>query len=52
MVLAIHNDLLKVQEALAHLQLSVGGPPPVPGLLETVIAPVLAERAFERLLGD
>ena len=52
MVLAIHNDLLKVQQALVRLQLSAGGPPPVPGLMETVIAPVLAERAFERLLGD
>ena len=52
MVLAIHDDLLKVHEALHRLQLKAGGPPPVPGLMETVIAPVLAERAFERLLGD
>lgn len=52
MVLAIHDDLLKVHEALHRLQLSAGAPPPVPGLMETVIAPVLAERAFERLLGD
>lgn len=52
MVLAIHGDLRTVQETLQRLQLSVGSPPPVPGLMETVIAPVLAERAFERLLGD
>lgn len=52
MVLAIHDDLRTVQETLQRLQLSVGSPLPVPGLMETVIAPVLAERAFERLLGD
>lgn len=52
MVLAIHDDLLKVHQALHRLQLSAGAPPPVPGLMETVVAPVLAERALERLLGD
>ena len=52
MVLAIHDDLLKVHEALHRLQLSAGTPPPLPGLMETVVAPILAERAVERLLGD
>lgn len=51
-VLSIHDAVGRLQAQLHQLQLATGSPPPLPGLLETVVAPVLAERALERMLGD
>jgi hypothetical protein len=51
-VLAIHTDVRMLQAQVQQLQVTAGLPPPLPGLMETVVAPVLAERALERILGD
>jgi hypothetical protein len=51
-VLGIRDAVDSLQAQVQQLQLSQGTPPPLPGVMETVVMPVLAERAFERLLGD
>ena len=51
-VLSIHTDVRMLQAQIEQLQLITGTPPPVPGLVQTVVAPLLAERALDRILGD